>query len=68
MSVIFYAILAGLLALIYGSILTRWILKLPAGDGKMKGIALAIQEGAGAYMARQYKMVTGIGIVVFLLL
>ena len=52
MDLTLYAIGAGLLALIYGGILIRWILKLPAGEGKMIGIALAIQEGANAYMAR----------------
>ncbi len=63
-----YAIAASLLALLYGAYLIRWIFKLPAGEGKMKGIALAIQEGANAYMARQYKMIAMIGIVVFVLL
>lgn len=61
-----YSIGAALLALIYGAFLTQWILKLPAGDGKMKGIAHAIQEGANAYMARQYKMIAGIGVIIFL--
>ncbi len=68
MSITTYAILAGILSLIYGGALIQWILKRPAGEGKMKGIALAIQEGANAYMARQYKMIAAIGIVVFLLL
>jgi K(+)-stimulated pyrophosphate-energized sodium pump len=68
MSITTYAIGAGLLALIYGAFLIRWIMKLPAGEGKMKGIALAIQEGANAYMTRQYKVIAGIGIIVFLIL
>lgn len=68
MTIIQYAIGAGLLALIYGGILIQWIMKRPAGEGKMKGIALAIQEGASAYMARQYKMIAGIGIVIFFVL
>ena len=63
-----YAIGASLLALIYGAFLIQWILKLPAGEGKMKGIALAIQEGANAYLSRQYKMIGMIGAVVFLIL
>ena len=65
---IYYAIGAALLALIYGTVLIRWILKQPDGDGKMKGIAHAIMEGAGAYMARQYKVVAGIGILMVLIL
>ncbi len=68
MNITTYATLASLLALLYGAYLIRWILKQPAGEGKMKGIALAIQEGAAAYMARQYKMITAIGVVIFLLL
>ena len=63
-----YAIVAALLALLYGAFLIRWILKRPSGDGKMKGISLAIQEGANAYMTRQYKMIAGIGIIIFLTL
>jgi K(+)-stimulated pyrophosphate-energized sodium pump len=43
-------------------------MKRPAGEGKMKGIALAIQEGANAYIARQYKTISIIGIVIFILL
>ncbi|MFH1405301.1 MAG: sodium-translocating pyrophosphatase [Patescibacteria group bacterium] len=65
---ILYAIGASILALLYGVILIHWILKKPSGDGKMKGIALAIQEGANAYMARQYKTVAIIGIILFLIL
>ena len=68
MNITTYALGASLLALLYGGYLIRWILKQPAGEGKMKGIALAIQEGASAYMARQYKMITAIGVVIFLLL
>ena len=59
---------AGALALVYGAILIGWILKQPSGDGKMKGISLAIQEGANAYMARQYKMIAAIGVVIFAVL
>ncbi|NIP33017.1 sodium-translocating pyrophosphatase, partial [Candidatus Saccharibacteria bacterium] len=62
------AIIAPIIAILYGLILIRWILKLPQGDGKMKGIALAIQEGARAYLNRQYKVIAGIGVVIFILL
>jgi K(+)-stimulated pyrophosphate-energized sodium pump len=68
MTIIQYAIAAGILAIAWGAVLTQWILKRPAGEGKMKGIALAIQEGANAYMARQYKVITGIGVIVCILL
>ncbi len=68
MSITTYAILAGVLAILYGAVLARWILRQPAGEGKMKGIALAIQEGANAYMARQYTVIGWIGVIVFLIL
>ncbi len=68
MQIVYLAIAASVLALLYGAYLTRWILKLPAGEGKMIGIAKAIQEGAAAYMARQYKTIAVIGIVVFALI
>lgn len=44
-------------ALFYGLILSLWILRLPSGDEKMKEIAAAIQEGASAYLFRQYTVV-----------
>ncbi len=68
MNITYYAIGAGVLALLYGTFLIHWILKQPSGDGKMKGISLAIQEGANAYMARQYKVVTVIGLIIFAIL
>ncbi|KKW33471.1 MAG: K(+)-insensitive pyrophosphate-energized proton pump, partial [Candidatus Uhrbacteria bacterium GW2011_GWA2_52_8d] len=68
MTIIQYAIASGVLAILWGAVLTQWILKRPAGEGKMKGIALAIQEGANAYMARQYKMIAAIGAIIFLVL
>ncbi len=68
MTIIYIALAAGVLALLYGGYLAGWILRLSAGEGKMIGIAKAIQEGAGAYMARQYKMIAAIGVVVFVLI
>ncbi len=55
-------------AILYTLFMISSILKLPAGEGKMKGIALAIQEGANAYLARQYRVIAIIGAVVFVLL
>ncbi len=65
---IYIALAAGVLALLYGGYLAAWILRLSAGEGKMIGIAKAIQEGAGAYMSRQYKMIAVIGVVLFVLI
>jgi len=51
-------------ALLYGLILSVWILKLPDGDEKMKEIASAIQEGAAAYLMKQYTTVSMVAVVI----
>ena len=68
MNVVLFAIVASVLALLYALYLIRWIMKLPAGEGKMTGIALAIQEGAQAFLNRQYRVIAYIGVVAFILL
>jgi K(+)-stimulated pyrophosphate-energized sodium pump len=62
------AIVAGGLALIYGLILVRWVLSRPDGNDRMKEIASAIQEGASAYMRRQYQLVAMVAVVVAIIL
>jgi K(+)-stimulated pyrophosphate-energized sodium pump len=56
------------LAIVYGLVLIEMVLKLPSGNEKMKDIALAIQEGAKAYLNRQYKTVAGVAAVLFLII
>jgi K(+)-stimulated pyrophosphate-energized sodium pump len=63
-----FAIICAAIALIYGLILISYILRQPVGEGKMVGIAKAIQEGASAYLNRQYKTIGVIGIVIFIII
>ena len=59
---------AGALAILFGVFSTQWILKQPAGNSRMQEISAAIQEGAKAYMNRQYLTISGVGVVLFLIL
>jgi K(+)-stimulated pyrophosphate-energized sodium pump len=59
---------AGLLALLFAVFLIFWVLRQPEGNDRMKEIAKAIQEGASAYLNRQYTIIAGIGAVIFIFL
>ncbi len=65
---IIFALVSSVLAIAYGLYLINSVLKKNAGDEKMKSIARAIQEGAKAYLNRQYKTIGIIAVVLFLLI
>ncbi|MEY3623275.1 MAG: hypothetical protein RLZZ407_834 [Pseudomonadota bacterium] len=67
MSLTIIAILCGLLAVVYGFVTSRQVLSASAGNEKMQEIAAAIQEGAKAYLGRQYRTIAIVGVAVAVL-
>jgi len=65
---ILFALACAVAAIVYGLISAKWILGLPQGNERMKQIAAAIQEGAGAYMKRQYTIIAIVGAIIFVIL
>jgi len=67
MNVVYIAIACGILAVLYGLFTSMQVLRAPAGNERMQDIASAVQEGARAYLARQYMTIAIVGVVVVLL-
>ena len=63
-----FAMVSAVVAIVYGLLLAKSILKKSAGNARMQEIAKAIQEGAGAYLNKQYKTIGMIAVVLFLII
>ena len=56
-----FSLIAAGLALLYGLVTTKWIMALPTGNDRMRAISAAVQEGAQAYLNRQYTTIAAVG-------
>lgn len=61
--VLYLAVAAGALAVVYATFLSYWVMSRPSGNAKMMEIAKAIQEGASAYLKRQYTTISIVAVV-----
>ncbi|MDH3242518.1 MAG: sodium-translocating pyrophosphatase [Alphaproteobacteria bacterium] len=63
-----FALACAVAALLYGAISIKWVLDKPTGSDRMREIAAAIQEGASAYLNRQYTTIAVVGVILFLVI
>ena len=66
--ILWYGIGASIIGILFALYLTSWIMKMPAGNDRMQQISAAVQEGAMAYLNRQYTTIAMVGVVVLVAL
>src|SRR5256885_9218700 len=64
MNLIYIALVCGVIAVLYGVITSRQVLAMSPGNQRMIEVSAAIQEGAGAYLRRQYTTILIVGVIV----
>ena len=67
-SALIFALVCAIIGIAYGAISIQWIIGRPAGNARMQEIAAAIQQGAQAYLNRQYTTISIVGVILFVLL
>ncbi len=63
-----FALACAVAAIVYGVVSIFWILGKPSGNERMREIAAAVQEGASAYLNRQYRTIGIVGVILFVLI
>src|SRR5690348_4035057 len=67
-NLLYVAIICGIIAVLYGIVTSRQVLGLSAGNQRMVEVSAAIQEGAAAYLKRQYTTIAIVGIIVAIII